>query len=93
MSKLEDLQPNAAIRGMLSNALVTVVNVQWFGSEALELRYKMPAGRVGLSYASTWRLGKGKLAAGGRIVQGDSFCSDSCPGLQGKASWRGLCGW
>ena len=35
--KLEQLQTNAAIRGILPDALVTVVNVQWFGSEALEL--------------------------------------------------------
>lgn len=46
MSKLEDLHPNAAIRGILPDALVTVVNVQWFGSEALELTYKTPAGKV-----------------------------------------------
>jgi hypothetical protein len=46
MSKLEDLQPNAAIRGILPDALVTVVSVHWFGSEALELTYKNPAGRV-----------------------------------------------
>jgi SNF2 family DNA or RNA helicase len=44
--KLEELQPNSAIRGILSDALVTVVGVQWFGSEALELTYKTPAGRV-----------------------------------------------
>ena len=35
MMKLEDLQPNAAVRGLLPDSLVTVVNVQWFGSEAL----------------------------------------------------------
>jgi SNF2 family DNA or RNA helicase len=44
--KLEDLQPNAAVRGILADALVTVVGVQWFGSEALELTYKTPAGKV-----------------------------------------------
>ena len=38
--KLEDLQANAAVRGILSDGLVTVVSVQWFGSEALELTYK-----------------------------------------------------
>src|SRR4030042_3316159 len=47
MIKLEDLQPNAALRGILPDALVTVVSVQWFGSEALELTYKNPAGKVG----------------------------------------------
>src|SRR3989440_2648710 len=46
MSKLEELRPNAAVRGILPDALVTVVNVQWFGSEALELTYKTPAGKV-----------------------------------------------
>jgi len=44
--KLEELQPNAAIRGILPDCLVTVVGVQWFGSEALELTYKDPTGRV-----------------------------------------------
>ena len=44
--KLEDLQANAAVRGILSDGLVTVVSVQWFGSEALELTYKTPTGRV-----------------------------------------------
>lgn len=46
MIPLEQLQPNAAIRGIVPDALVTVVSVQWFGSEALELTYKTPAGKV-----------------------------------------------
>ncbi|MEO6325761.1 MAG: helicase-related protein [Thermoanaerobaculia bacterium] len=46
MAKLEDLQPNGAIRGILPDALVTVVGTTFFGSEALELTYKDPAGRV-----------------------------------------------
>ena len=41
--KLEDLRANAAVRGVLADSLVTVVSVQWFGSEALELTYKTPA--------------------------------------------------
>jgi len=44
--RLEQLQTNAAIRGILPDALVTVVSVQWFGSEALELTYKTPTGKV-----------------------------------------------
>ena len=44
--KLEDLQTNAAVRGVLPDSLVTVVNVQWFGSEALELTYKTSTGKV-----------------------------------------------
>jgi SNF2 family DNA or RNA helicase len=46
MSRLEDLQPNASVRGILPNGLATVVSVQWFGSEALELTYKDANGKV-----------------------------------------------
>src|SRR6058998_611342 len=46
MSRLEDLQTNASVRGILPDCLVTVVSVHWFGSEAMELTYKDPAGRV-----------------------------------------------
>jgi SNF2 family DNA or RNA helicase len=46
MTKLEELQPNAAVRGILPDCAVSVVSVQWFGSEALELTYKDPAGRL-----------------------------------------------
>jgi len=45
-TKLEDLRPNASVRGILPDCLVTVVGVQWFGSDALELTYKDPAGKV-----------------------------------------------
>ncbi len=44
--RLEDLQPNVAVRGILPEALVTIVSVQWYGDNALELTYKDPAGRV-----------------------------------------------
>ena len=46
MSRLEDLQPNTSIRGILPDSQVTVVSVNWFGSDALELTYKDPAGKV-----------------------------------------------
>ena len=45
--RLEDLAPNAAVRGLLPDeALATVVGVRWFGSEAVELTYKTSGGRV-----------------------------------------------
>jgi hypothetical protein len=44
--KLEQLKTNAAIRGIVPDTLVSVVSVQWFGSEALELTYKTAAGKV-----------------------------------------------
>ncbi len=44
--RLEDIQPRCTVRGVVPDALVTVVSVQWFGSEAVELTYKTPAGTV-----------------------------------------------
>lgn len=46
MAQLEKLTPNAAIRGILPNSLVTVVSVNWFGTTAIELTYKDPTGNV-----------------------------------------------
>lgn len=46
MIKLEQLQVNSAIRGIVPDSLVMVVSVQWYGSEALELTYKTPSGKV-----------------------------------------------
>jgi hypothetical protein len=43
---LEELQPNAAVRGILPDQVVSVVSVQWFGSAALELTYKGLSGRL-----------------------------------------------
>ena len=43
---LEDLQPEATLRGVLPDAAVTVVNVTWHGSDALTLIYRGPDRRV-----------------------------------------------
>ena len=43
---LEQLQPNASVRGILPNALATVVGVQWHGSNALTVVYRAPDGRL-----------------------------------------------
>jgi superfamily II DNA or RNA helicase len=47
MTKLDDLTPNAAVKGILPACLVTVVSVKWFGTDAVELTYKDPGGKVG----------------------------------------------
>ena len=52
MAHLEDLKPNTSIRGILPNGLVTVVNVHWHGSAALELTYKRPRARWQMSYST-----------------------------------------
>ena len=46
MSKLEDLKPNVAVRGILPDSLITVVNVQWHGDDVVTLTYKNPAGQL-----------------------------------------------
>ena len=46
MAALEDLRPSASIRGIAPDGLVTVVNVEWYGSDALELTYKDAAGHI-----------------------------------------------
>jgi hypothetical protein len=45
-TKLEQLQPSAAARGIVPDAMVVVVSVQWFGSEALELSPRLIASAV-----------------------------------------------
>ena len=45
MAKLEDLTRGAAVKGILPDCLVTVIDVKWYGSAAVELTYKDPAGK------------------------------------------------
>ena len=47
MSKLEDLKPNASVRGIISDSFVTVLSVNWFGSDAIDLTYKTHDGKLG----------------------------------------------
>ena len=44
--RLEDIQPRCSVRGVHPDGAVTVVSVQWFGSDAVELTYKTPEGAV-----------------------------------------------
>jgi superfamily II DNA or RNA helicase len=45
MAKLEDLTRGAAVKGILPDCLVTVIDVVWYGSAAIELTYKDHAGK------------------------------------------------
>ncbi|MHB8417054.1 MAG: helicase-related protein [Myxococcales bacterium] len=47
MAKLEDLQVGAVLKGILPDRLVNVVSTNAYGSEALELIYKGPEGKLG----------------------------------------------
>ena len=46
MAALEELRQSASIRGITPDGPATVVNVEWYGSDAVELTYKDAAGRV-----------------------------------------------
>jgi superfamily II DNA or RNA helicase len=47
MARLEDLSKGASIRGILPDGPVTIVDVKWLGTTALELTYKDVSGRLG----------------------------------------------
>ena len=58
MTKLEDLKRGATVKCILPDSLVTVVDVKWYGSAAVELTYKDPASALSKAcqYALTlWR--------------------------------------
>src|SRR5579872_158583 len=45
MAKLEDLKRGASVKGVLPDCLITVIDVKWYGSAAVELTYKDPTGK------------------------------------------------
>jgi hypothetical protein len=47
MARLEDLTRGASVKGVLPDGLVTIVDVQWHGSEVIELIYRDSAGKLG----------------------------------------------
>jgi SNF2 family DNA or RNA helicase len=46
LATLEEIIADVSVRGVLPDGLVTVVNVRWFGPDAIELTYKDASGRV-----------------------------------------------
>src|SRR5450756_2226823 len=46
MARLEDLTPGARVTGVVAGEAVAVVSVEWHGSDALTLVYRMANGRV-----------------------------------------------
>jgi len=47
MTKLEDITKGASIKGIMPQGLVTVVDVKWIGTVAIEVTYKDSTGRLG----------------------------------------------
>lgn len=46
MSKLEHLTPGTYARGVAPNQVVTVIAVEWYGSDTLNLVYRMADGKT-----------------------------------------------
>ncbi len=66
MAQLEDLTRGVAVRGILPDGLVTVVDVEWHGSAAITLTYKDAAGRVNQELVFRERETSLSLADGGQ---------------------------
>ena len=47
MARLEDLTRGASVKGVLPDGLVTIVDVQWHGSDVIELIYRDSSGKLG----------------------------------------------
>src|ERR1700688_3086545 len=47
MARLEDLTRGASVKGVLPDGLVTIVDVKWHGSDAIELIYRDSSGKLG----------------------------------------------
>jgi SNF2 family DNA or RNA helicase len=47
MAKLEEITRGAAVKGVLPECLITVIDVKWIGAVAIELTYKDSSGQLG----------------------------------------------
>ena len=45
-AKLEDLKPGASIEGLTSTGTAKIVNIEWFGDQAVKVIYEDPNGGV-----------------------------------------------
>ena len=46
MSRLEQLIPGASVRGLVAGAAAKVVQVEWFGDQAVKVTFEEPSGAV-----------------------------------------------
>ncbi len=47
MTSLEDLKPNSQVKGLLPHDTVTLLSVQWIGSDVVEVSYRGTTGKLG----------------------------------------------
>ena len=91
MAQLEQLTRGTVVKGILPDALVTVVDVQWHGDVAITLTYRDGAGRLPRGQAVGAHSGQG-VAVG---LQGQLAVRRRKPpgrgvavGFQGQVTWR-----
>lgn len=75
MAKLEELTRGASVKGVLPNGLITVIDIKWHGTAALELTYKDAAGKPGIELLFRDREPQLEIVESGRPW---SFDSDGC---------------
>ena len=46
MSRLEQLMPGASVRGLVAGAVAKIVQVEWFGDQAVKVTFEEPSGAV-----------------------------------------------
>lgn len=47
MARLEDITVGSSVKGVVANDIVTIVAVQWYGTNVIEITYKNSAGALG----------------------------------------------
>src|SRR4051812_44874447 len=66
MARLEELTRGASVKGILPECLVSIVDVKWIGTVAVELTYKDSGGRLGSELIYRDREPTIEIAAAGR---------------------------
>ena len=46
MARLEDITVGSSVKGIVANDTVTIVAVQWYGTNVIEVTYKNSAGSL-----------------------------------------------
>ncbi len=46
MARLEDITVGSSVKGVVANDIVTIVAVQWYGTNVIEITYKNSVGAL-----------------------------------------------
>ena len=82
MVRLEQLTPGASVRGLVAGTTVKVVQVEWFGDQAVKVTFEEPNGAVRnrLVYRSDEAFARaGRGGAGMVVPAATASCSASPP--------------